>query len=92
MALTDKTLTCRDCGNSFTFTVGEQEFYQSRGLQMSPVGARSVGWPGDRVALRATVNQGKCTQQYVPSAVLNARCLLSPEKIDQFIAVPVTRR
>lgn len=36
MALTDKTLTCRDCGNSFTFTVGEQEFYRSRGLQNEP--------------------------------------------------------
>ena len=36
MALEDKTLTCRDCGASFTFTVGEQEFYQSRGLQNEP--------------------------------------------------------
>ena len=27
----DKTLVCRDCGNSFTFTEGEQEFYSSRG-------------------------------------------------------------
>ncbi|HMA37419.1 MAG TPA: zinc-ribbon domain containing protein [Chloroflexia bacterium] len=27
----DKTLQCRDCGNSFTFTAGEQEFYNSRG-------------------------------------------------------------
>lgn len=36
MALADKTLTCRDCGNNFTFTVGEQEFYRSRGLQNEP--------------------------------------------------------
>ena len=36
MALADKTLTCRDCGSSFTFTVGEQEFYKSRGLQNEP--------------------------------------------------------
>ena len=27
----DKTLTCRDCGNTFTFTEGEQQFYASRG-------------------------------------------------------------
>jgi CxxC-x17-CxxC domain-containing protein len=27
----DKTLQCRDCGQSFTFTEGEQEFYNSRG-------------------------------------------------------------
>jgi CxxC-x17-CxxC domain-containing protein len=27
----DTTLTCRDCGQAFTFTAGEQEFYASRG-------------------------------------------------------------
>ncbi|HEX76238.1 MAG TPA: zinc-binding protein [Dehalococcoidia bacterium] len=36
MALADKTLTCVDCGKEFTFTVGEQEFYRSRGLQNEP--------------------------------------------------------
>ena len=36
MALEDKTLTCRDCGQEFTFTVGEQEFYSSRGLLNEP--------------------------------------------------------
>jgi CxxC-x17-CxxC domain-containing protein len=36
MTLADKTLTCRDCGKSFVFTVGEQEFYKSRGLQNDP--------------------------------------------------------
>ena len=33
---TDETLQCRDCGQSFLFTVGEQEFYQSRGLMHKP--------------------------------------------------------
>lgn len=28
----DATLTCRDCGQPFTFTTGEQEFYTSRGF------------------------------------------------------------
>jgi CxxC-x17-CxxC domain-containing protein len=32
----DKTLTCRDCGQNFVFTTGEQEFYQSRGLTNEP--------------------------------------------------------
>lgn len=36
MALADKTLTCRDCGASFKFTLGEQEFYRSRGLRNEP--------------------------------------------------------
>ncbi|MPZ14387.1 MAG: zinc-binding protein [Chloroflexi bacterium] len=33
---TDKTLTCRDCGATFTFTVGEQEFFASRGFVNEP--------------------------------------------------------
>lgn len=28
----DKELTCKDCGRTFTFTAGEQEFFQSRGF------------------------------------------------------------
>jgi CxxC-x17-CxxC domain-containing protein len=32
----DKTLTCRDCGVTFVFTVGEQEFYRQRGLLNDP--------------------------------------------------------
>ena len=28
----DTTLTCRDCGQVFTFTSGEQDFYASRGF------------------------------------------------------------
>ncbi len=32
----DKTLTCRDCGQEFVFTAGEQEFYASRGLMNQP--------------------------------------------------------
>jgi CxxC-x17-CxxC domain-containing protein len=28
----DMTLTCRDCGQAFTFTTGEQDFYASRGF------------------------------------------------------------
>jgi CxxC-x17-CxxC domain-containing protein len=27
----DRTIVCRDCGQEFTFTAGEQAFYQERG-------------------------------------------------------------
>ncbi|MYH41739.1 MAG: zinc-binding protein [Chloroflexi bacterium] len=37
MAFQDRELTCRDCGGSFVFTAGEQEFYASKGLQHDPV-------------------------------------------------------
>jgi CxxC-x17-CxxC domain-containing protein len=32
----DKTIKCRDCGNDFTFTAGEQEFYQQKGFTNEP--------------------------------------------------------
>ena len=44
----DKTLTCRDCGQEFIWTAGEQEFYASRGLQNAPSRC-----PADRAARRA---------------------------------------
>ncbi|MVX66301.1 cytochrome C551 [Clostridium chromiireducens] len=34
--MTEKTLVCRDCGNEFIFTVGEQEFYQEKGFTNEP--------------------------------------------------------
>lgn len=36
MSFSDKVLKCRDCGNEFVFTAGEQEFYASRGLMNEP--------------------------------------------------------
>lgn len=32
----DKTLSCRDCGQSFVFAAGEQEFYASKALFNEP--------------------------------------------------------
>ncbi len=32
----DKTLTCKDCGSEFIFTVGEQEFYKEKQLENEP--------------------------------------------------------
>ena len=32
----DKTLKCKECGNEFVFTAGEQEFYAEKGFQNQP--------------------------------------------------------
>ena len=32
----DKTLQCKDCGEDFVFTAGEQEFYAEKGFQNEP--------------------------------------------------------
>lgn len=53
----DKTLTCRDCGNTFTFTEGEQAFYSQKGYtepqrcpdcRAAKKASRSGGGYGDR--------------------------------------------
>ena len=36
MSYTDKTLTCRDCGSTFTFTAGEQAFHAEKGFTNNP--------------------------------------------------------
>ena len=32
----DKTLVCKDCGNEFVFSAGEQEFYAEKGFEIEP--------------------------------------------------------
>jgi CxxC-x17-CxxC domain-containing protein len=32
----DKTLVCKECGQEFTFTAGEQQFYAEKGFQNEP--------------------------------------------------------
>ena len=32
----DKTLKCKECGNEFVFTAGEQEFYAEKGFVNEP--------------------------------------------------------
>ena len=72
--LSDKTLTCVECGSDFTFTVGEQEFFASRGFTNEPSRC-----PQCRAARRS--QQGgsggfggapheKCIQQFALSAGL----------------------
>lgn len=36
MAYEDKTLECADCGLNFTFSAGEQEFFDSKGFTNEP--------------------------------------------------------
>ena len=35
--MADKTITCKDCGNEFVFTEGEQAFYAEKGFENDPV-------------------------------------------------------
>ena len=40
MSDVDKVIKCRDCGEEFVFTVGEQNFYKDRGFQHEPTRCR----------------------------------------------------
>ena len=53
MSFADKTLTCRDCGEEFVFTAGEQEFYQEKGFTNEPTRC-----PNCRRANKARRNSG----------------------------------
>ena len=37
----DKTLVCKDCGQEFTFTASEQEFFAEKGFTNEPQRCRS---------------------------------------------------
>jgi hypothetical protein len=36
MSFQDKSMKCSDCGTTFTFTSGEQEFFASKGFTNEP--------------------------------------------------------
>ncbi len=36
MSFTDRELQCSDCGGTFTFTAGEQEFFATKGFTNDP--------------------------------------------------------
>ena len=50
--MADKTLTCRDCGNTFEFTEGEQDFYTQKGF------SEPTRCPSCRAAKKASRNSG----------------------------------
>jgi len=36
MSFQDKSIQCSDCGTTFTFSAGEQEFFQTKGFTNEP--------------------------------------------------------
>jgi CxxC-x17-CxxC domain-containing protein len=56
----DKNLLCKDCGNEFVYTAGEQEFYAEKGFQNEPARCKDCrtarkNASGDRGAKRERV-------------------------------------
>lgn len=73
VAYVDKTLTCRDCGRSFVFSAGEQEFFANHGLLHEPV--RCPECRAARKAQRsATGEVSATTQRSAPRQYFEAVC------------------
>jgi CxxC-x17-CxxC domain-containing protein len=74
----DRTLTCRDCGDPFVFSAGEQQFFSTKGLVNDPQRcsscravakrARSTGAPAGSREYHAAVCNGCGGQAVVPFA------------------------
>lgn len=65
----DQTLQCRDCGQDFVFTAGEQSFYASRGFTHPPTRC-----PDCRAARKAQERGGSYGGQRAPREMFTAIC------------------
>ena len=82
MSYTDKTLTCVECGASFTFSAEDQEYHASRGFTNEPKrcsacrearkSERGGGGGLATVAATAPLN-ARCTPPFAPSAAPTLR-------------------
>ena len=76
----DKTLVCKDCGNEFVFTAGEQEFYASRGFENEPqISLRFYCHRrrDARAGRTPAVAPARCSPLCVPPAARKPACLSS---------------
>ncbi len=65
----DKTLHCRDCGQEFVFSAGEQEFYQLKGLMNEPGRC-----PNCRASRRASMASARATGERPPREMFKTVC------------------
>lgn len=72
MTVGDKTLVCRDCGQTFVFTAGEQAFYLERGF-VDPVrctncrAARRSMRPNDGLSMSGASNAARTERRFFPA-------------------------
>ncbi len=69
MGIEDKSLQCRECGAAFIWTVGEQEFYQEKGLVNEPTRC-----PDCRAAKRKMRNDSRNGGTRIQYPVTCAEC------------------
>ena len=70
MSFEDKSILCAECGASFTFSVQDQEFFQTKGFTNEPKRC-----PTCRQARRAqTGNSGNSNMSYAPRQMFPVTC------------------
>ena len=81
--MADKILTCRDCGSTFTFTEGEQDFYTQKGYsepmrcptcRANKKAARSNGGYGGGGGYGDSYNGGGYSRERVMTQVVCDNC------------------
>ncbi len=89
--LQDRTLTCRECGEHFVFSAGEQAFFASKGLQNEPQRcptcraaakrARAVGAPREYHAAICSQCGGQAMLPFAPRNDKPVYCSSCFEKV-----------
>ena len=59
----DKTLVCKECGNEFVFTAGEQEFYAEKGFVNEPQRCKACREARKNTAKPARKNSNKSERE-----------------------------
>jgi len=84
----DKTLQCKDCGQDFVFTAGEQEFYNEKGFQNEPMRCKDCR-NAKKAVRRASTEMHKAVcaecggEAVVPFEPKNGRPILCSECFEQ---------
>ena len=84
----DKILVCKECGNEFTFTAGEQEFYAERGFQNEPQRCKPCRDARKNAARGPVSTSLLCA----PLAAVRRRFPLSPSLTGPSTAASASRR
>ena len=84
----DKTLICKECGNEFVFTAGEQEFYAEKGFVNEPQRCKAC-----RDARKSAAKpEREMHTATAPTAARSAKCPSSPVRIVRCIAASALLR
>jgi len=62
----DETIVCKECGNEFVFTAGEQAFYAQKGFQNKPKACKECR--------DAKKNAGRTPREYFTAVCADCGC------------------